>query len=65
MQNFENAAHQAFCEYAEAKARVEQTMDFADAMAAGRAWRVFLNAFLAPDQKLPTGEIIPFPRRAQ
>lgn len=64
MQNFDNEAHKAFCEYAEAKGRVEQTMDFKDAERAGRAWVKFLNAYLPEERQMPTSNVVPFPRRA-
>jgi hypothetical protein len=64
MQAKDQEAHQAFCEYAEAKARVEQTMDLADAMAAGRAWRAFLNAFVEPENHMELDmNVIPFRKR--
>lgn len=56
-------AHAAFCQYAEAKGRADASMDFRDAMVAGRAWAAFLNLFLGPQQQMPTGDIIPFKRR--
>lgn len=60
----DQAAHQAFCEYAEAKKRVEQTMDFRDAMAAGRAWRSFLNLFAGPDDQMALdANLVPFRKR--
>lgn len=57
-------AYAAFCQYAEAKQRVDKTMAFADAQAAGRAWVAFLNAYLDPGMQLPlpTAKIINFPR---
>jgi hypothetical protein len=65
MQAKDQEAHRAFCEYAEAKARVEQTMDFADALVAGRTWAKFLNAFLGPEDHLPTSSVIPFRRASK
>lgn len=60
----DETAYQAFQEYAAAKQRVEATMDFADAMAAGRAWRTFLNAFMPPDRHVQLdANVIPFPAR--
>lgn len=58
-------AHEAFMAYAKAKERVEATMTFADAQAAGRAWVAFLNIYLEPEQKmpLPSARIIDFPKR--
>ena len=62
----ETEAYHAFKAYAEAKARVEETMHFADAMAAGRAWRHFLNLFAEPDDHMPLdANIIPFPKKAR
>ncbi|TJW48161.1 MAG: hypothetical protein E5X65_35865 [Mesorhizobium sp.] len=63
MNSKDTEAHEAFCRYAEAKGKVEQTMDFTDAKLAGQAWVTFLNLFLEPEQQMPTGNIIPFPRR--
>jgi hypothetical protein len=66
-EQYEDEAHAAFCRYAEAKLRVEQTMDFKDAMVAGRAWAAFLNKFLEnPADHLPTtADVIRFPRGKQ
>lgn len=60
----QDEAHAAFCRYAEAKNRVDRTMDFRDAMVAGRAWAEFLNKFLDnPADRLPTtADVIQFPR---
>lgn len=57
-------AHEAFIAYAQAKERVEATMTFSDAQAAGRAWAAFLNTFLDPAQRmpLPTARVINFPK---
>jgi len=67
MQANDEIAHAAFKAYAEAKARVEKTMDIRDAMAAGRAWRVFLNTFAGPDDQMALDtNVVAFPqRRAQ
>lgn len=57
-------AYQAFQEYAAAKQRVEATMNFADAMAAGRAWRTFLNLFAGPDDQMALDtNVVPFRKR--
>jgi hypothetical protein len=62
----EDEAYEAFQVYAKAKQRVEQTMDFADAMAAGRAWRTFINTFMPPDRQVQVdANVIPFPAREQ
>ena len=64
MQANDEIAHTAFLAYAEAKARVEQTMDIRDAMAAGRAWRAFLNVFVEPDNHMALDDnVVPFRRR--
>lgn len=63
MQAFDSRAHEAFCEYAEAKGRADQTMDFKDARAAGLAWVRFLNAYLPNEFQMPTSNVVPFPKR--
>jgi hypothetical protein len=57
------AQEAAFEAYARAKARVDATMDFRDAIEAGQAWVRFLNVFLEPERRLPAGNIIKFPDR--
>jgi hypothetical protein len=60
----EDEAYSAFQDYADAKKRVEQTMDFADAMKAGRAWRTFLNLFVEPEDHMALDtNVVPFPKR--
>jgi len=60
----DDEAHEAFQEYAAAKMRAEATMDFADAMAAGRAWRIFINLFVGPENQMAVdSNVIPFPKR--
>jgi hypothetical protein len=62
----EDEAHAAFLAYAEAKRRVERTMDFADAMAAGRAWREFLNKFVGPENHMALDtNVVPFRKRGR
>lgn len=62
----DDEAYAAFQAYAAAKMRVEQTMDFKDAMAAGRAWRTFLNLFAEPENQMALDtNIIPFPKRGR
>jgi len=59
----EDEASEAFYRYSEAKKRADMTLDFRDAMAAGRAWREFLNLFLSLDQQMPVDtNIIEFPK---
>jgi hypothetical protein len=61
----EAAAYAAFERYAEAKRKVEQTLDIGDAREAGRLWREFLNVFLEPERRLtPDFNVIPFRRRS-
>lgn len=45
-------AREAWEAYVCAKDRALYTMDFQDALAAGRAWRTFLNLFVGPDMKM-------------
>lgn len=62
----EDEAYSAFRRYAEAKARVEETMDFADAVVAGRAWRAFLNLFVEPEDHMALDtNIVAFPKRGR
>lgn len=62
----EDEAYRAFQEYAEAKQRVEQSMLFTDALAAGRAWRVFLNLFVEPEDHMELDtNVVPFPKRGR
>lgn len=59
----EDEASVAFQRYSDAKMRADRTLDFRDGMAAGRAWREFLNLFLSLEQKMPVDtNIIEFPK---
>jgi len=59
----EDEASEAFRRYSDAKMKADRTLDFRDGMAAGRAWREFLNLFLSLDQRMPVDtNIIEFPR---
>lgn len=53
--------HDAFEAYKAAHNRMLETMSFADAMAAKRAWWFFLNLV---DADYPGAKVVPFPRRA-
>lgn len=59
-------AQAAFQAYTEAQARMLRTMRPEDGIAAGRAYRRFLDVFLSPDQRcqLDAANIVPFRRSA-
>ncbi|WP_152049038.1 hypothetical protein [Aureimonas psammosilenae] len=59
-------AQVAFEVYTDAQARMLRTMRPEDGIAAGRAYRRFLDVFLTPDQRrqLDAANIVPFRRSA-
>lgn len=59
------AAHRAFEAYAAAKRKADETLDFDDARAAGRAWCAFLNVFVDPQHHIIDHAVVQFPKKAQ
>lgn len=62
----EAEAKAAFESYLEALSLTQRTMRFEDGMAAGQAWRRFLDVFLTSDQRrqLDAANVVPLRRRA-
>lgn len=65
MSERDRQAHEAFQAYAEAKRRVDETLDFHDAQVAADRWAAFLNLFVEPHQQIQSSNIIPFPGRGE
>lgn len=57
----DDKAQEAFLVYAAAKTLAEATMDYRDAVAAGRAWVRFLNVFLPDHRQMPVSNVVKFP----